>query len=136
MAGPSSDLSTSYITALGTVFSICEPLGRIPLGRRLCPSQSTKVTKNLAWKILGYRDTQTDNSLSPYKLMATTGRRGRSHGPCVNPHKLRLLQVGVGDLDPGVSSLRMLQALRISFRKAGEGCERDKYFIWTLQVFF
>lgn len=48
---------------------------------------------------------QTDSSLSPYELMATTGGRGRSHELCINPHELRILQVGEGDLDPGVSSL-------------------------------
>lgn len=53
----------------------------------------------------------------------------------INPHKLRLQQVGEGGVDPGVSSLWMLQALKISCRKAEEGFERDKYFIWTLQIF-
>lgn len=80
--------------------------------------------------------TQTDSILSLYELMATTGGRGRSQELCVNPLELRLLQVGEGDLDPGVSSLWMLQALRISFRKAGEGFERGKEFVRTQQVFF
>lgn len=76
VAGPPSDLSTSHITILGTMFSIREPLRRIPLGKRLCPNQSTNVTKNLGLGnsgLWGHRQTAVFPDMSSWLLQGGEG---------------------------------------------------------------
>lgn len=140
-----SDLSSSHITTLGTKFSIHELWGRMPLERRLCPNQSTNVRKNMCLEKSGpwgHRQTAGLPQVSSWLLRqervvswaiwqftqasATAGGKRRSHGPCANPHRLRLLQMGEGGLILGVSTLWMLQALSVPCRKAGEDFGRDK----------